>query len=192
MFCILSASSSIRQDQAQTQGHNRTGSCDNNPSLNGFDPETVMVIQVIIIGLIMTNWMVKVKDEAWSRDLYSALVDDFLYAYDVSAFFDLELYGMKVNGMSVSTSAQIMACCWRHQAFTWTNVDLSSGRSSAIHLSAILQEMPQPSVTEISLRTTYLKFCSNLPGTNEFIHLSLGNVAGILKFKFSNSLYRKV
>ena len=66
-------SSSIRQDQVQTQGYNRTGSCDNNPSLNGFDPETVMVIQVIIISLIMTNWMVKVKDEAWSRDLYSAL-----------------------------------------------------------------------------------------------------------------------
>ena len=56
---------------------------------------------------------------------------------------------------------------WRHQAITWTNVDLSSVRSSGIHLSAILHEMPQPSVTEISLKITYLNFCSNLPGTND-------------------------
>ena len=27
--------------------------------------------------------------------------------------------------------------------------------------------MPQPSVTEISLKITYLNFCSNLPGANE-------------------------
>ena len=44
------------------------------------------------------------------------------------------------------------------------NVDLSSVKSSGIHLRAILQEIPQPSVTEISLKITYLKFCSNLPG----------------------------
>ena len=40
-------------------------------------------------------------------------------------------------------------------------------KSSGIHLRAILQEIPQPSVTEISLKITYLKFCSNLPGANE-------------------------
>ena len=40
-------------------------------------------------------------------------------------------------------------------------------RSSGIHLRAILQEIPQPSVTEMSLKITYLKFCSNLPGANE-------------------------
>ena len=57
---------------------------------------------------------------------------------------------------------------WWHQAITWTNVDLSSVRSSGIHLSAILQEIPQPSVTEISLTIIYLKFCSNLPGANDF------------------------
>ena len=27
--------------------------------------------------------------------------------------------------------------------------------------------MPQPSATEISLKITYLNFCSNLPGANE-------------------------
>ena len=36
----------------------------------------------------------------------------------------------------------------------WTNVDLSSVRSSGIHLRAILQEILQPSVTEISWKIT--------------------------------------
>ena len=58
------------------------------------------------------------------------------------------------------------------QAITWTNVDLSSGRSSGIHLRAILQELHQPPVTEISLKITYSKFCSNLPGANELNMIS--------------------
>ena len=37
----------------------------------------------------------------------------------------------------------------RHQAIIWTNVDLSSVRSSDIHLRASSQEIPQPSTTEI-------------------------------------------
>ena len=56
---------------------------------------------------------------------------------------------------------------------TWTCVDLSSVRSSGIHLSAILQEMPQPSVTEIILKITYINFCSHLPGANVLIHFKL-------------------
>ena len=39
--------------------------------------------------------------------------------------------------------------------------------SSGIHLVAILQEIPQLSVTEIGWKITYLKFCSNLSGANE-------------------------
>ena len=53
------------------------------------------------------------------------------------------------------------------QAITWTNFDLSSVRITGVHLRAILREIPQPPVTKISLKITYLKFCSNLPGTNE-------------------------
>ena len=33
--------------------------------------------------------------------------------------------------------------------------------------------MPQPSVTEISLKITYLNFCSNLPGANELRYLTM-------------------
>ena len=62
-----------------------------------------------------------------------------------------------------------MACnvAWRHQAITWTNVDLLSVRSSGIHLKAISQEIPQPPFTKVSLKITYLKLSWNLPGANE-------------------------
>ena len=56
---------------------------------------------------------------------------------------------------------------WRHQAITWTNVDLSSGRSSDINLRASLQEIHQPSITEIIWKIKYLEFHSNFPGVNE-------------------------
>ena len=51
---------------------------------------------------------------------------------------------------SGSTLVHIMA--WRHQAITWTNVDLSSIRFSDIHLQAISQEIPQSSITNINLK----------------------------------------
>ena len=56
---------------------------------------------------------------------------------------------------------------WWHQAITWTNVDLSSSRSKDNHLMAISQDKPQPSITEFSLKITYINFLSNLPGDNE-------------------------
>ena len=40
---------------------------------------------------------------------------------------------------------------WRHQAITRTSVDLLSVRSSHIRLRAISQEIPQPSISKISL-----------------------------------------
>ena len=57
---------------------------------------------------------------------------------------------------SGSTLAQVMAFAWRHQAITWTNVDWSSAKSSDIHIRAISQEMPQPSITKIHLKITYM------------------------------------
>ena len=38
---------------------------------------------------------------------------------------------------------------WRHQAITSTNVDWSSVKSSDIHIRAISQEMPQPSIFKL-------------------------------------------
>ena len=72
-----------------------------------------------------------------------------------------------------STFAQLMACCWLHQALTCTNVDSSSVRPSDTHLRAISQEIPQPSVTEISSKITYLKFHLMPPGVKELNPLML-------------------
>ena len=56
---------------------------------------------------------------------------------------------------------------WRHQAITWTNVDLSSLRSSDVHLRAISLEISQPSASKISLKIIFLGFYWNFPGVNE-------------------------
>ena len=68
---------------------------------------------------------------------------------------------------SESTLAQVMVVVGRHQAITWTNVDLSPVRSTDILIRAISQQMPQPSITKICLKMTCLKFHSNFPGANE-------------------------
>ena len=65
---------------------------------------------------------------------------------------------------SGSTLAQVWLAAWRHQAITWTNVDLSSVRSSGIHQRAISWEIPQPPFTQVSLKITFLKLNWNLPG----------------------------
>ena len=56
---------------------------------------------------------------------------------------------------------------WRHQAITWNNFDWSSVKSINIHIRAISQEMPQPSITKICLKITCLKFHSNFSGVSE-------------------------
>ena len=58
---------------------------------------------------------------------------------------------------------------WRHQAITWTNVDLSSVRFNDVHLMAISQDILQPSITEFTLKIIYVNFHSNPPGANELL-----------------------
>ena len=58
---------------------------------------------------------------------------------------------------------------WQHQAITWANVHWSSAKSSDIHIGAISQEMPQPSVIKICLKITCIKFNSKFPGANELM-----------------------
>ena len=62
---------------------------------------------------------------------------------------------------------------WRHQAITWTNVDLSSVRSCGICLLLILQEMLKISIPGMSLKLTNSRLQSHLPGANKLTHLSL-------------------
>ena len=51
---------------------------------------------------------------------------------------------------------QVMAC-WRHQAITWTNVDLSSVRSCGIHLRTLSKEDLKIPISKARLKITLLK-----------------------------------
>ena len=53
---------------------------------------------------------------------------------------------------------------WWHQAITWTNADLSSMRSSCIHLRVISNEMLKIFSLDLSLKITNLSL--HLPGAN--------------------------
>ena len=74
---------------------------------------------------------------------------------------------------------------WWHQAIIWTNVDWSSVKSSDIHIRAISQEMPQPSITKICLKISCLKFCE---GTNE-LHYSHVSFIGEMLTVYHCKLY---
>ena len=74
----------------------------------------------------------------------------------------------KYSKYSKWQSYNILICIGSLSVVAEAKYDLSSVRSSGIHLSAILQEISQPSVTEISCKITYLNFL-NLPGANELI-----------------------
>ena len=70
---------------------------------------------------------------------------------------------------SGSTLAQVMACCLtapnHYLNQCWRIISEVQWRD--IHIRAISQEMPQPSLTKICLKITCLKFHSNFPGGNE-------------------------
>ena len=68
---------------------------------------------------------------------------------------------------------------WRHQAITWTSVDLSTVRSSDIHLKTNSQEIPQTLVTAIIWKIKYPYLHSNFPGANELTYLSWNNMASV-------------
>ena len=56
---------------------------------------------------------------------------------------------------------------WRHQAITWTNVDLWSVRCFCIHLIGISQKILEIFIAQISLKFPNLMLYSNPPGANE-------------------------
>ena len=65
---------------------------------------------------------------------------------------------------------------WWHQAITWTNVDLSSERSSDNHLRTISEAISLPPITEISLKIISTKFHWNHKGANELIRLATSHI----------------
>ena len=68
-----------------------------------------------------------------------------------------------------STLGQVMACCLttQNQYLTqcWLNINVSSDHQ----LRAISREMPQPSITKVSLKIAFMIFHANLPGANELV-----------------------
>ena len=67
---------------------------------------------------------------------------------------------------SGSTLAQIMACCLTAPSHYLNQCWLIISEVRW-HIRAISWQMPQPSITKICLKITWLKFHSNLPGANE-------------------------
>ena len=51
----------------------------------------------------------------------------------------------------------------------WVNIGSGNIRSNDIHLIVISQDIPQPSITEFSLKIAYATFHLNLPGDNVLI-----------------------
>ena len=66
---------------------------------------------------------------------------------------------------SRSTLVQVMA--YRHQAITWTNVDLSSVKSCHIYLRVISQEILKRSIHDKSFKNVNSWSELHLPGANE-------------------------
>ena len=63
---------------------------------------------------------------------------------------------------------------WRHQAITWTNVDLSSVRSSYINLKPNSQEIHKSPMTKINIEIARLK-CHQSPATATELNVPGGN-----------------
>ena len=68
------------------------------PRAEVMTPFNTMVLQVTVMGLTVTEWMAKMKEEVMTYDLISAMATDFFFAYDAIDFFmlaavDKEVYG---------------------------------------------------------------------------------------------------
>ena len=68
---------------------------------------------------------------------------------------------------SESTLTYVMACGLTAPSHYGTNIVLSSVRFKDIHMRAFSQGTLQPSITEISLKITYLRFNQDCQGANE-------------------------
>ena len=68
---------------------------------------------------------------------------------------------------------------WRHQAFTWTNVDLSSVTSCGIHRRALSSVDLKIPISKTRLKHTFLELHQDLPGGSElktFVQLYIGEI----------------
>src|SRR5688572_24662945 len=72
--------------------------------LTQLEPDTVTALQMVIMGLVVTEWTAKVQQEIFTFDLLTAMALDFFFAYEVIAFV------MLATNSDVYTSAWIYPC----------------------------------------------------------------------------------
>ena len=91
-----------------------------------------------------SNWEISFSQtmlhEIWVQDLFSR--DSFYCPVRLPSTSSCDIKPLWSSDAiwlqgSRWTLVQVMACCLRHQAITWTSVDLSSMRSLGIHLRAL-------------------------------------------------------
>ena len=92
------------------------------------------------------------------------------------------------------TGSKLAQVAWQHQAVTWINVDLSYLSSTVQWHSSrgnFTKKTPHPSITNISLKISCLKFHFNLPGVIELLRwmsMVIGHLSRIeiwLQFYFN-------
>jgi hypothetical protein len=49
-------------------------------------PTSVTVLQIVVMGLVITEWAIKIQQEKFTFQLVTAMALDFFFAYDVIAF----------------------------------------------------------------------------------------------------------
>ena len=125
--------------------------------------QIILILDIVFTCQMSDIWISFPAGEDWSK------ADPYLLHY--ALMFSLGGFNPSWSSDSIccrrplSILVQVMVA-WQLEAITWTNFDLLSMRSSDNHLTAISQEIPQPSITKISLEITYLKFYLTLPGAN--------------------------
>ena len=82
---------------------------------------------------------------------------------------------------------EVMACCLTALSHYLNQCWLFTSKYNDIHLGVISEQIPQQSITNLSLKTTYLKLNSNPPGANELKpnHLLYFETACKIKSKFN-------
>jgi len=67
-------------------------------------PITITCLQIVVLGLVLTEWMTKIQQEVFTFNLLTAMALDFFFAYDVIAFI------MMASATNVAQTAWIYPC----------------------------------------------------------------------------------
>jgi len=66
--------------------------------------EAITTLQLVVLGLVLTEWMVKIQQEHFTFNLVTAMALDFFLAYDIIALI------MMSAGTNISQTGWIYPC----------------------------------------------------------------------------------